>query len=320
MKPVLRSAILLALVLAHPVEATAAPARPAKARKCATSADCTAPAVCFRKECILPDDAQPDSTIKPPPAPPAPRKCATSADCTAPAVCFRKECVVPDSADQDATVKPDPGPSAAPRASVTATSKPPPAAAPTSPKRQVVGTRRTGLVYAGFGLGLGSGYMKWAGGRVGYADVQGSFPLSMHGDLGLSLGQHVLLGLEMSAVTESETVQGEYGTATGSLMMGEFLLAGTYFPLKGGSGLFLKAGAGGGTTVVSLVVQADGATASAADGAVGGCLMGGVGWAFRAGRSLHIVPSIQFSQMLLDDAYTTYLARWYDLRVALEWY
>jgi hypothetical protein len=49
----------------------------------------------------------------------------------------------------------------------------------------------------------------------------------MHGDLGLSLGQHVLLGLEMSAVTESETVQGEYGTATGSLMMGEFLLART---------------------------------------------------------------------------------------------
>lgn len=131
-------------------------------------------------------------------------------------------------------------------------------------------------------LGAGVEQVNFEGDNLGYSDplTRGAFAIRLGG----TLSSHVRLGGELGAWVNED--RGVTETVGGAMLVGQF------YPSERG-GFFLKAGAGLGRSALT-----DGFGTLDEDSGFVGAL--GAGWDVRLGRSLYLVPTVDFAAYAFD--------------------
>ena len=165
--------------------------------------------------------------------------------------------------------------------------------------------------YIGFGIGTGNGSCEVDGEKVTsdewFEGLSTSPVLTMNFGVGGIVNPKLHLGFDWSAIRQ----EGSNHYVERMVQINNYLVALKYFPK--GEGLFLKAGAG----ASSIIYDVSGGSPSAYSGTA---VLGGVGYAFRLGKSFNLCLNADYSRQTYSNKYAPDNSHFWNLYVSFYWF
>lgn len=188
------------------------------------------------------------------------------------------------------------------------------APAPAAPAPEE-GRAGRGPWYMAFGLGIADGSLMRAEERSSFRDLIGPKPtrLALHAGGGATLSSRLLLGAELSlAGAEASAADPALGKITRSVSVTSLDAVVTFFPM--GDGFLVRAGGG----LSRLALRADGGV-RLRETHLGPGVVGGAGYAFRAGKRFRVSLNLDVSRQWYRGAAAPSSSSLWELYAGLGW-